>query len=213
MCRYDACDCRCWFGVTRTRDVLIVPAEANTARATAHGVCLLLNRNLSLCANCFVRAMVMSENPSANGLRNRRRFPRGLRAFTLIEILMVVAALAIIAGVVVPQVTTVMDDARNAAVLKDLREFTFAIERYRMDHNGGTPDLIQNETLVQLMQTTDADGNLGNGPQYPYGPYLTTVPFNALNSVKRVFRVNTAPPAFDRLPMNVEFVIDMVPNS
>ena len=77
---------------------------------------------------------------------------------------MVVTALAIIAGVVVPQVTTVMDDARNAALLKDLREFTFAIERYRMDHNGTRPDLIQNETLVQLLQTTDADGNVGPGP-------------------------------------------------
>src|SRR5687768_11158874 len=102
----------------------------------------------------------MISNPSAIGPTHRRqRLARGRRAgFTLIEILMVVAALAIIAGVVVPQVTTVMDDARNAAVLKDLREFTFAIERYRMDHNGGTPDLIQNETLIQLLQTTDADG-------------------------------------------------------
>jgi prepilin-type N-terminal cleavage/methylation domain-containing protein len=139
----------------------------------------------------------MFPTQSAIGQTNRRqRLARvGRGGFTLIEILMVVAALAIIAGVVVPQVTTVMDDARNAAVLKDLREFTFAIERYRMDHNGGTPDLIQNEMLVQLMQTTDADGNLGNGPTYPYGPYLTTVPINALNGVKRVFRVNTAPPA------------------
>ena len=48
-------------------------------------------------------------------------------------------------------------------MLKDLREFTFAIERYRMDHNGGPPDLIQNDTLVQLLQTTDADGNVGTG--------------------------------------------------
>lgn len=125
-----------------------------------------------------------------------RRYPRaGRRGFTLIEVLMVVTALAIIAGVVVPQVTTVMDDARNAAVLKDLREFTFAIERYRMDHNGAPPDLIQDETLIQLLQTTDADGNVGNGPQYGYGPYLLTVPRNALNGVKRVFRVNSAPPA------------------
>src|SRR5436190_24361644 len=120
-----------------------------------------------------------------------RRAPRGQRrGFTLIEVLMVVTALAIIAGVVVPQVNSVMDDAKNAALLKDLREFTFAIERYRMEHNGGAPDLIQNETLVQLLQTTDADGNVGSGPQYNYGPYLLTVPRNALNGVTRVFRVN-----------------------
>jgi general secretion pathway protein G len=144
-----------------------------------------------------LRAIAMTQDPSNIGQNNvGQRFARRRRAaFTLIEVLMVVAALAIIAGVVVPQVTTVMDDAKNAAVLKDLREFTFAIERYRMEHNGGTPDLIQNETLVQLLQTTDADGNLGSGATYPYGPYLTTVPRNALNGVKRVFRVNTAPPA------------------
>lgn len=121
--------------------------------------------------------------------------PRHLHGFTLIEVLMVVTALAIIAGVVVPQVTSVMDDAKNAALLKDLREFTFAVERYRMEHNGGAPDLIQNETLVQLLQTTDADGNVGSGPQYTYGPYLLTVPRNSLNGVTRVFRVNNAPPS------------------
>ena len=128
--------------------------------------------------------------PLQQNKANRRR-----RGITLIEVLIVVAAMAIIAGVVVPQVTSVMDDARNAAVLKDLREFTFAIERYRMDHNGVTPDTIQDETLVQLLSPSDADGNIGTGPQYPYGPYLTTVPRNALNGVKRVFRVNSAPPS------------------
>ncbi len=135
----------------------------------------------------------VSRGQRLRGPSSRRGSPR--RGFTLIEILMVVATLAIIAGIVVPQVTTVMDDARNAAVLKDLREFTFAIERYRIDHNGGTPDKIQDEMLIQLLSKSDADGNVGVGAQYPYGPYLTTVPVNALNGVKRVFRVNAAPPA------------------
>jgi general secretion pathway protein G len=127
--------------------------------------------------------------------RSRPLLRRSRRGFTLIEVLMVVSVLAIIAGIVVPQVTTVMDDAKNAALLKDLREFTFAIERYRMDHNGGAPDLIQNSTLVQLLQMTDADGNVGSGPEYSYGPYLLTVPRNALNGVTRVFRINSAPPS------------------
>jgi prepilin-type N-terminal cleavage/methylation domain-containing protein len=124
--------------------------------------------------------------------------------FTLIEVLMVVTTMAIIAGVVVPQVATVIDDAKNAALLRDLREFTMAIERYRMEHNGGAPDLIQNDQLVQLMQKTDADGNIGTGPQYIYGPYLIAVPRNALNGVTKVFRVNTAPP--DNLASRVGWV-------
>jgi general secretion pathway protein G len=129
--------------------------------------------------------------------RNRpRRLRSGDRGgFTLIEVLMVVAALAIIAGVVVPQVTTVIDDAKNSAMLRDLREFTMAIERYRMEHNGGAPDLIQNGILVQLIDKTDADGNVGAGPQYTYGPYLQGMPTNPLNGVDRVFRINSAPPS------------------
>jgi len=115
--------------------------------------------------------------------------------FTLIEVLMVVTALAIIAGVVVPQVTTVIDDAKNSAMLKDLREVTMAIERYRMDHTGAPPDLIQNDTLVQLVQRTDADGNVGNGAQNTFGPYLPEISKNPLNGVSRVFRVSSAPPS------------------
>jgi prepilin-type N-terminal cleavage/methylation domain-containing protein len=128
--------------------------------------------------------------------KKRRRGCRTERGgFTLVEILMVVAAMAIIAGVVVPQVTTVIDDAKNSATLRDLRELTMAIERYRMEHNGGAPDLIQDGVLIQLTEKTDADGNVGSGPQYIYGPYAHEMPTNALNGIKRVFRVNTAPPA------------------
>jgi prepilin-type N-terminal cleavage/methylation domain-containing protein len=127
--------------------------------------------------------------------RTRRKSRRLGSGFTLIEVLMVVTTLAIIAGVVVPQVSTVIDDAKNSAMLRDLREFTVAIERYRMEHNGGAPDLIENDVLVQLLKKTDADGNIGTGPQYVHGPYMIEVPRNALNGVTRVFRVNTAPPS------------------
>jgi prepilin-type N-terminal cleavage/methylation domain-containing protein len=127
------------------------------------------------------------------GTRCRRYCAR--QAFTLIEVLMVVTTLAIIAGVVVPQVSTVIDEAKNSALLRDLREFTTAIERYRMEHNGGAPDIIENEVLVQLLKKTDADGRVGTGPQYTYGPYLVELPRNALNGVTRVFRINSAPPS------------------
>jgi prepilin-type N-terminal cleavage/methylation domain-containing protein len=127
--------------------------------------------------------------------RTRRRPAARRRGFTLIEVLLVVTALAIIAGVVVPQVTTVIDDAKNSAMLRDLRELTWVIERYRMEHNGGPPDLVDNGTLPQLVQKTDMDGNVGTGPQYQFGPYALKLPPNALNGISRVFRVNTAPPA------------------
>ena len=136
-------------------------------------------------AGCFLaRRNSLSRGPRAQG-----------RGFTLIEVLMVVAAMAIIAGVVVPQVTTAIDDAKNSAMLRDLRELSMAIERYRMEHNGGAPDQIQNGVLIQLTQKTDADGNIGVGPQFIYGPYVPAMPTNALNGLSRVFRINSAPPA------------------
>lgn len=125
-------------------------------------------------------------------------------AFTLIEVLLVVSVLAVIAGVVVPQVTSVVDEARNSAALVDLQEITLAIERYRLEHTGQPPDLIQNETLVQLSGKTDLEGNLGSGPKFIYGPYIPSIPKNALNGVARVFRINTAPPA--NLPNRVGWV-------
>jgi prepilin-type N-terminal cleavage/methylation domain-containing protein len=140
------------------------------------------------------RAMTLFPATKRRTTPTPRLTARERRGFTLIEVLMVVSALAIIAGVVVPQVTSVVDEARNAAMLRDLREFTMAIERYRMDHTGSAPDLIQNEELAQLMGKTDAEGNLGSGPQFIYGPYLPETPRNALNNVRRVFRETTAPP-------------------
>jgi prepilin-type N-terminal cleavage/methylation domain-containing protein len=137
-------------------------------------------------------ALLFDRRPSHRA--SPRTTERG-RGFTLIEVLMVVAALAIIAGVVVPQVTSVVDEARHAALLKDLRDFSMAIERYRMEHNGNAPDLIQSEELVQLTNRTDVEGNVGVGPQFRYGPYLIERPLNALNGVRRVFRINSAPPA------------------
>jgi hypothetical protein len=95
----------------------------------------------------------------------------------------------------VPQVTTVIDDAKHSTMLRDLREITMAIERYRMDHTGAAPDLIQNETLIQLVSKTDVEGNVGSGVEHTFGPYLPEIGPNALNGVSRVFRVNTAPPS------------------
>ena len=138
-------------------------------------------------ANSPVRMAVSTMFP-------RSRRPPRRAAFTLVEVMMVIAALAIIAGVVVPQVTTIIDDAKNSAMLRDLREITAAIERYRMDHNGAPPDLIQSQTLIQMVSKTDIDGNVGSGPEHIYGPYFEKLPPNQLNNIRRVFRVSSAPP-------------------
>src|SRR5687767_14524022 len=87
--------------------------------------------------------------------------PRRAGGFTLVEVLMVVTAMAIIAGVVVPQVTSVIDDAKHSAMLAQLHELNVAIERYEADHSGKRPELL-NRTLPQLVSATNIQGAIGS---------------------------------------------------
>ena len=134
---------------------------------------------------------------SALRARTRLRAARSLRtrrAFTIIEMLMVIVALAIMAGVVIPQVSSAVDDAKQGTMLANLHELTNAIERYRMDHSGQPPDQVVGRSLPQLTAKTDVDGNMGSGPEYIYGPYLSRFPENPLSDTAQVFQVSSAPP-------------------
>jgi type II secretory pathway pseudopilin PulG len=109
--------------------------------------------------------------------------------------LMVIVALAIMAGIVIPQVSGAVDDAKQGAMLSNLHEMTNAIERYRMDHNGLPPDKIVSRQLVQLTSRTNGDGDIGSGPGYIYGPYLVNLPDNPLSDTANVYTVASTPPA------------------
>jgi general secretion pathway protein G len=65
------------------------------------------------------------------------------KAFTLIEILIVVVILGILAAVVVPQFTSAADDANDAAVRSQLQTLRGQIELYRAQQ-GADPGLIAN---------------------------------------------------------------------
>ncbi|WP_425617231.1 type II secretion system protein [Anatilimnocola sp. NA78] len=146
----------------------------------------------------------MQRSSTFRGGDTRRGNPRGglarLRpasrpAFTLVEVLMVVTTLAILAGAIIPQVGSVLDDARHASMLAQLNELSFAMERYQIDHDGRTPDLMPDRTLPQLFASTNSAGSIGSGVAYPLGPYLKNrMPVNPLNDTNDVYRSNTAPP-------------------
>jgi general secretion pathway protein G len=123
----------------------------------------------------------------------RRTGPR--RAFTVIEMLMVIVALAIMAGVVIPQVSSAVDDAKQGTMLANLHEVTSAIERYRMEHGGLTPDQVVGRRLPQLTKQTNVDGDIGAGPEFIYGPYLERIPDNPLSDTANVYTVTTIPPS------------------
>jgi type II secretory pathway pseudopilin PulG len=108
---------------------------------------------------------------------------------------MVIVALAIMAGIVIPQVSGSVDEAKQGAMLVNLYEVTNAIERYRMDHSGLPPDQVVGRRLVQLTSKTNVEGVIGSGPGYIYGPYLAQMPENPLSETANVYTVTSAPPA------------------
>lgn len=120
--------------------------------------------------------------------------PRG--AFTLIELLMVITAMSIIAGVVVPQVGSAIDEAKHSSMLVQQRQLSLAIERYQVDHDGRAPDQLVNHSLPQLVNATNAAGAIGTTASHKFGPYVKPrMPINPLNNSSEIYRSNTAPPA------------------
>ena len=91
------------------------------------------------------------------------------KAFTLIEILIVVVILGILAAVVVPQFTNASEDANDAAVRTQLQTLRGQIELYRAQI-GSDPTLIGDDGWSQLIEND----------------YLMLAPMNPLTSSSSV---------------------------
>ncbi len=103
------------------------------------------------------------------------------RAFTLVEVLIVVIVLGILAAIVVPQFTSASEDANVAALKTNLQIVRAQLELYKLQHTPSAyPALASFET--QMTAGTKADGTAGTD----YGPYLLTIPVNPFSSVNTV---------------------------
>jgi general secretion pathway protein G len=104
-------------------------------------------------------------------MRNRRS-----KAFTLVEILIVVVILGILAAIVIPQFTTASTDAQVGNVRSQLQTIRSQIELFRVRNNGNAPDLAgaQDASFVDLITDPDAAG--------PERPYLQVRPLNPRNN-------------------------------
>jgi general secretion pathway protein G len=76
----------------------------------------------------------------------RSRFVnRARRAFTLIEILIVVVILGILAAIVIPQFTDASEEAGASSVRSQLQTVRSQVELYRVQHTGTLPDFATND--------------------------------------------------------------------
>ncbi len=120
----------------------------------------------------------------------RSRITRGVRkAFTLIEILIVVVILGILAGIVVPQFTTATNDARAGNLSAQLSSIQNMIELYAARNNGAYPDLSTNWDELTIGDAgTTGDELLKDEPTNPAWPNQTAAAASAVSQVTGTVR-------------------------
>lgn len=92
----------------------------------------------------------------------------GERGFTLIEMMIVVAIIAILVGILVPNFMRARAQAQTAACEANLKEIATALEEYETDHEA-YPD------VTSLTDVTSSEANLGQYlRQTPIDPVAPT---------------------------------------
>ena len=90
------------------------------------------------------------------------------RAFTLIEVLVVVMILGVLAAMIVPRIMDRPDDAKRIAARSDVNSLVQTLKMYRLD-NGFYPSTDQGlQALVQRPSTNPVPAN--------WKPYLDRLP-------------------------------------
>ena len=101
-----------------------------------------------------------------------------IRAFTLIEVMVVVAILAVLAALIVPRIMSRPDEARVVAARQDISSLLQALRLYRLDNlrypttEQGLAALVNRPTLPPAPSNWKAGGYLERLPRDPWGnPY------------------------------------------
>lgn len=118
------------------------------------------------------------------------------KAFTIVEILIVMAIIVILAAVVIPALKGHTAAGREASVRESLNVMRTQIEFYKMDHEGTPPGYMNGSGVpigilpYQFTATTTVTGAVSPSKvpstSYPYGPYVKELPENPFNGLANI---------------------------
>lgn len=112
------------------------------------------------------------------GIQALRSGPRRSRGFTLIEIMVVVAILAILAAIIVPRIMSRPEEAKRTKAQVDIKAIASALNLYKLDSGAypttdqGLDALVRKPESPPLPRKWKDGGYLGKVPADPWGrPY------------------------------------------
>jgi prepilin-type N-terminal cleavage/methylation domain-containing protein len=103
------------------------------------------------------------------------------RAFTLVEVLIVVVIMAILAATIIPQFSDSSKDAKVSSMKFNLHTLRSQVELYKAQHDGSPPADLSNLTA----RTNAAGAVMGatdDPALFPYGPYIRVLPDNPFST-------------------------------
>lgn len=113
------------------------------------------------------------------------------RAFTLIELLIVITIIGILAVALIPRLTGGPSRARDAQRKSDLQQIATALEFYANDNNGGYP------------QGVGCVGTLFvSGGTYPLTNYMTTIPDDPTDNTTAILGYGSCTTGYAYVPLN-----------
>jgi general secretion pathway protein G len=122
------------------------------------------------------------------------------KAFTLVEILIVVIILGILAAIVIPQFTEASAEARISNLMTNLQTVRSQLLLYKTQHVEQYPGSTSDAALFgeQMTKYTDVYGAVVSAPDsaHPLGPYLQAVPNNPISGLNTVEVINSASTVF-----------------
>ena len=118
------------------------------------------------------------------------------KAFTLVEVILVVTILGILAALVMPTFQGHIAKARESAAKDNLRVMRNQIELYKLQHKGVQPGYVDGSgapvALLQLQftrtttETGVASSSTVPSDPYLYGPYVKKLPENPYNKLSNI---------------------------